>query len=169
MDSIAIFTTALQFEKKIRDLYRSAESIVDDERGKKIFSSLADEEQSHIDFLEESLKTLEKNGTINPELLSTAVPDVTTLGDKIESMKSSIPERMLGDVKSVLNSALKMERETTEYYKDAFNRTEGEIQKVLGRFVEIEQRHTDVVRIELDHAARNGFWFDFMEISMEEG
>ena len=169
MDSIAIFTTALQFEKKIRDLYRSAESIVDDERGKKIFSSLADEEQSHIDFLEDSLKTLEKKGIINPDRLSTAVPDVVSLGDKIESMKSSIPERMLGDVKSVLNSALKMEIETTEYYMDAFNRTEGDVQKVMAKFVEIEQRHTDVVRIELDHAARNGFWFDFMEISMEEG
>lgn len=169
MDSVAIFTTALQFEKKIRDLYRSAESIVDDERGKKIFSSLADEEQSHIDFLEDSLKALEKNGIINPDRLSTAVPDVATLGDKIDSMKTSIPERMLGDVKSVLNSALKMEIETTEYYQDAFNKTEGDVQKVMAKFVEIEQRHTDVVRLELDHAARNGFWFDFMEISMEEG
>ena len=169
MDSVAIFTTALQFEKKIRDLYRSAESIVDDERGKKIFRSLADEEQSHIDFLEDSLKALEKNGIINPDRLSTAVPDVAILGDKIDSMKSSIPERMLGDVKSVLNSALKMEIETTEYYQDAFNKTEGDVQKVMAKFVEIEQRHTDVVRLELDHAARNGFWFDFMEISMEEG
>ncbi len=169
MDSIAIFTTALQFERKIRDLYRSAESIVDDERGKKIFSSLANEEQSHIDFLEDSLQTLENNGSIDPERLSTSVPDVEALGERIESMKSSIPERMLGDVKSVLNSALKMEIETTDYYKDAFNRTEGDIQKVMAKFVEIEQRHTDVVRIELDHAARNGFWFDFMEISMEEG
>jgi rubrerythrin len=169
MDSVAIFTTALQFEKKIRDLYRSAESIVDDERGKKIFRSLADEEQSHIDFLEDSLKALKKNGIINPDRLSTAVPDVAALGDKIDSMKSSIPERMLGDVKSVLNSALKMEIETTEYYQDAFNKTEGDVQKVMAKFVEIEQRHTDVVRLELDHAARNGFWFDFMEISMEEG
>jgi len=37
-------------KKKIRDLYVSAQEIIDDERGKKIFSALADDEQSHVDF-----------------------------------------------------------------------------------------------------------------------
>ena len=88
---------------------------------------------------------------------------------KIEEMKARIPEKMLGDIKSVLNSALRMEIQTTEFYQDMYNKTEGDIQKVLGKFVEIEQRHTDVGRIELDHASHNGFWFNFMELSMEEG
>ena len=42
MTSQEIFTTALQYETKIRDLYLSADSIIDDERGKAIFRALAD-------------------------------------------------------------------------------------------------------------------------------
>jgi rubrerythrin len=169
MNSIEIFTQALEFEQKIRDLYRTAESIIDDERGKAIFRGLADDEQSHIDFLEVGLKTLEMGGTIDVSKLTTTIPDMKVVQSKIEQMKARIPEQMLGDIKSVLSSALKMEVETTEFYQNAYEKTEGEIKKIMAKFVEIEQRHTDVVRIELDHASHNGFWFNFMELSMEEG
>ena len=169
MDSVTIFTTALEYEKKIRDLYISAVSIIDDKRGKTIFKTLADEEQSHIDFLEYSLKALRKSEEIDVERLKTAVPDTETISKNIESMKMQIPERMLGDIKQVLGSALKLEEETTAYYRKALTESEGDIRKILGKFVDIEQRHTDVVRFELDHASRNGFWLDFPEKSMEVG
>ena len=169
MDSIATFKTALEYEKKIRDLYTTAISIIDDERGKAIFKTLAEEEQSHIDFLEYSIETLKSDGNINHEQLKTSIPDTDNILKNIESMKIKIPERMLGDVKRVLSSALKLEIETTEYYQKAFDSTEGDIKAVMGKFVEIEQRHTDVVRFELDYASHNGFWLGFPEISMEVG
>jgi len=169
MDSIATFKTALEYEKNIRDLYTTAISIIDDERGKAIFKTLAEEEQSHIDFLEYSIETLKSDGNINHEQLKTSIPDTDNILKNIESMKIKIPERMLGDVKRVLSSALKLEIETTEYYQKAFDSTEGDIKVVMGKFVEIEQRHTDVVRFELDYASHNGFWLGFPEISMEVG
>lgn len=169
MDSIAIFKEALEYEKQIRDLYTDGVSIVDDERGKAIFKILAAEEQSHIDFLEHSIKTLKRKGSISSEQLKTAIPDTDSILKNIASMKVEIPEHMLGDVKQVLSKALKLEVETTEYYQQAFDSTEGDIKEVLGKFVEIEQRHTDVVRFELDSASHNGFWLGFPEISMEVG
>ncbi len=169
MDSITIFTTALQFEEKIRDLYREAETLIDDDRGRAIFSTLANEEQSHIDFLENSLEILKNDGEISAEQLTTAIPDAALIASQIDNMKTEIPERMLGDIKRILNSALKLEEQTTAFYRDAYNQTEGNIKDVLGKFVEIEQRHTDIVQIELDHATNSGHWFNFMEISMEEG
>ena len=167
MDSIALFKTALEYEKKIRDLYYAAIDIIDDARGKRIFKTLAEEEQSHIDFLEHNIATLKSDGVIGLKVLETAIPDTEQILTNIESMRISIPEHMLGDVKRVLSSALKLEVETTDYYQKAFDSTEGEIREVLGKFVEIEQRHTDVVRFELDHASNNGFWLGFPEISME--
>lgn len=169
MKSEEIFTTALEFEKKIRDLYLSAEATVDDERGKAIFRSLAGDEQSHVDFLEISLDLLEKGGKVNADLLTTSIPDIKNIRGKVEKMQTKIPERMLGDIKSVLSSALKMENETTDFYRDAMAKSKGEIRRVMEKFVEIEQRHSEVVRMELDHASHNGHWFDFMELSMEEG
>jgi len=169
MESTTIFITALEYEKKIRDLYISAISIIDDERGKAIFKTLADEEQSHIDFLEHSIETLKNDGNIAYEQLRTSVPDTDIIQKNIASMKIKIPEHMLGDLKRVLSSALKLEIETTEYYQKAFDSTEGDIKEVMGKFVDIEQRHTDVVRFELDYASHNGFWLGFPEISMEVG
>jgi rubrerythrin len=169
MDSIFVFSTALKFEKEIRDLYATAVSTIGDARAKSIFGALAKEEQDHVDFLEKSLDVLKNKGNISPEQLKTTLPDTEMIRKNIETMKSQIPEEILGDVKRVLSSALKLEIETTDFYRDAFARTEGVIQTVLGKFVEIEQRHTDVVRFELDYASRNGFWLDFMEKSMEVG
>jgi len=169
MESTTIFVTALEYEKKIRDLYITAISIIDDERGKAIFKTLADEEQSHIDFLEHSLETLKSNGNIGHDQLKTSVPDTDTIQKNIESMKIKIPEHMLGDLKRVLSSALKLEIETTEYYQKALDSTEGDIRRIMGKFVDIEQRHTDVVRFELDYASHNGFWLGFPEMDMEAG
>ncbi len=169
MDSISIFKKALEFEKKIRDLYVSAVDIIDDDRGKKIFRTLAKEEQSHVDFLEHSIATLADQGTISLKTFKTIVPDTSDLSKNIESMKVTIPEQMLGDIKRVLSSALKLEEETTQYYENAFESAEGDIREVLAKFITIEQRHTEVVRFELDHASRNGYWLGFPEISMEVG
>lgn len=167
MDSTEIFVTALQYEERIRDLYLSAVDIVDDERGKALFKGLADDEQSHIDFLKYSLDVLKGEGTIEIDRLKTPIPSQEKILSHIETMKTSIPERMLGDVKRVLSSALELELETSAYYLDASKKAEGEIKKVLEKFVEIENRHAEVVRIELDYASKSGHWFNFMEISME--
>lgn len=167
MDSVDIFTTALLYETKIRDLYQSADSIVDDARGKAIFHALAEDEQSHIDFLNYSLAQLKAKGKIDLSRLETSIPAKDTIEKKIEALKAKIPERMLGDIKTVLNSALQLEKETSQFYRDACSKSEGEIRNILEKFVEIEDRHVDVVQIELDHASHNGIWFNFMEVDLE--
>lgn len=167
MDSIEIFTTALEYEKKIRDLYNSAATTVDDERGKSIFRGLADDEQSHVDFLHYSLEQLRTNNTIDATRLKTAIPQRNLIATNIEKLKAEIPEHMLGDIKTVLNSALKLEKETSAFYRDARDKSEGVIREILNKFFEIEEGHVDVVQIELDHAMHNGMWFNFMEVDLE--
>jgi rubrerythrin len=167
MTSQKIFATALQYEEKIRDLYRSADRIVDDERGKSIFRALADDEQSHVDFLLYSLEQLNKKGAIDIDRLTTSIPILKHLEARIERLKAEIPRHMLGDIKAVLGSALKLEKETSAFYRDACGKTEGAIQTIFKKFLEIEERHVDVVQIELDHAQHNGMWFNFMEVDLE--
>lgn len=167
MNSHEFFATALQFEEKIRDFYYSAAEKVDDQRGKTIFLALADDEQSHIDFLNYSLKQLETNGVIEIERLVSPIPALTKPVAGLEQLKAEIPAQMLGDIKSVLASALKLEKETSAFYRDACSKTTGEIRTVFEKFLDIENRHVDVVQIELDHAQQNGMWFNFMEVDLE--
>lgn len=168
MDSTDIFKTALHYEERIRDLYRSADKILDDERGIAIFRALAEDEQSHVDFLLYSLQQLQAKGAIDIKKLATSIPAREQIEASLESIKAKIPERMLGDIKKALNSALLMEKETSAFYREACDKTDGEIRKIFEKFLEIEDRHVDVVQIELDHAQHNGIWFNFMEIDLEE-
>lgn len=167
MDSLGIFKTAVQYEEKIRDLYRSADGILDDPRGIAIFRALADDEQSHIDFLLYSIAQLQAKDRIDIARLDTAIPAKEQIEASLSKIKAKIPERMLGDIKTVLNSALQMEKATSAFYRQACAQTEGDIRKVFEKFLEIEDRHVEVVQIELDHAVQSGVWFDFMEVDLE--
>jgi len=167
MHSEEIFAAALQYEEKIRDLYRSTDKIVDDPRGRAIFQALADDEQSHVDFLLYSLEQLKLQKKIEIDKLVSPIPTMEQIEKKIEKLKTKIPILMLGDIKSVLDSALKLEKETSAFYRDACSKTEGEIKAIFEKFQEIEDRHIDVVQIELDHAQHNGMWFNFMEVDLE--
>lgn len=167
MDSIAIFTAALEYEEKICDFYHTAASTIDDKRGKSIFKALADDEQSHVDFLHYSLEQLRADKTIDTTRLQTPIPARNQIDANIEKIKAEIPKQMLGNIRTVLNSALKLEKETSAYYRAARDKTEGPIRDILSTFLEIEERHVDVVQIEIDHATHNGMWFNFMEINLE--
>lgn len=169
MNSEQIFMSALDYERKIRDLYLSAVETIDSERGKKIFNSLAKDEQSHVDFLEHSMEILKSDGRIDPAALESAIPPKDLYAGRIEKMQESVPDQMLGDVKRVLSAALKLEIETSEFYEGACSKTEGVIKEVFQKLLEIERRHEDVVQMELDHVSNNGYWFDFMEIDLEHG
>ena len=58
--------TAVEYEVRIRDVYREAAAAVDDEIGKRIFETLGKDEQNHIDYLEYKLKQLQSSGAIVP-------------------------------------------------------------------------------------------------------
>jgi rubrerythrin len=169
MTSEEIFSTALEYEKKIRDLYRSAVETIDDDRGKALFKALADDEQGHVKFLEYSLGILQEQKQLGTKKPDTAIPLPARDLEKIQEMAHKIPKNILGDLKRVLNAALSLEIETSRFYHDAIQKTQqGPIRDILKKFYDIEQRHVEVVQIELDFASNNGYWFNFMETDMED-
>ncbi|MCF8076498.1 MAG: ferritin family protein [Desulfotignum sp.] len=164
-----IFTTALVYEKKIRDLYRSAVETIDDPRGKELFQALADDEQSHVAFLEHGLTLLRDDKDQELEKPGTLIPFADRDFEKIKQMADQIPKHILGDLKRVLNAALSLEVETSRFYRDAIQKVDqGPVRDILEKFYDIEQRHVEVVQIELDFASNNGYWFNFMETDMED-
>ncbi len=168
MNSESIFIDALEYEKRVRDMYFDAMENVDDNRGKELFKALGDDEQSHVEFLEYSLATLKTGGTIDIERLKTAIPSKARIARHVAEMTERIPRQMLGNVKRLLNSALSIEVETSAFYREALTKTKGDIQKIFAKFLEIENRHVEAVQVELDYASKNGFWFNFMEIDLED-
>jgi rubrerythrin len=166
MDSQDIFRSAITYEKKIRDLYLSAVETIDDPRGKDFFKALAADEQSHVDFLADSLARLVSAREIDFEK---PVPVLSSAADEdVRRMKNKIPEQMLGDIKRALNAALLLEVETSQFYKTACDNSTGQVKETFKKFYEIEQGHVELVQIQLDYASGNGYWFNFMESDMED-
>ena len=67
----------------------------------------------------------------------------------------------------MLNKALAVEIETSNFYKAMVEQLDNEPQNMFKRFLEIEDGHLALVQAEIDHITGTGFWFDFQEFNLE--
>jgi rubrerythrin len=160
-------TSALEFENRIRDLYLEAVSRTDDPAGKKIFQTLADDEQRHVDYLESRLGEWQRQGEITAATLESVVPDRALIRKEAAALQSKIGQDTRGLKQQMLARALEMEIETSRFYRGLIDQVSARHRAMFARFLEIEENHIETVQFELDHLSRTGFWFGFEEFDME--
>jgi rubrerythrin len=159
--------TAIEYEIRIRDIYLEATAAVNDEVGKRIFETLGNDEQHHIDYLQHKLEQFQKTGAIEPEKLTSAVPDQESINKEADKVRSLAAKDFLGIKQQMLSKALKMEIETSDFYQKMVNELPAEGRALFERFLEIENNHIKAVQFELDYLSKTGYWFDFKEFDME--
>ena len=159
--------TAIEYEIRIRDIYLEAVASIDDEVGQRIFETLRNDEQQHTDYLEHKLEQFQKTGIIEPEKLSSAVPDQKNINREADKVKSLAAKDFLGIKSQMLSKALKMEIETSDFYQKMVNELPVDARPMFERFLEIENNHIQAVQFELDYMSKTGYWFDFKEFDME--
>jgi len=159
--------TAIQYEKKVVQVYEDAARESGDETGKKIFSAFVKEEQQHVAYLESRLTEWKATGRVTAASLGTVVPSrerieagVRTLQDRVKRTAPEAETRLL-------KRALDIEVETSAFYARVVRELPSEGRELFERFVEIEQGHQAIVQAEMNAVAGNGYWFDIPEISME--
>ena len=160
--------TALDYETRIRDIYREAAEKISDPRGKKILQLLGDDEQQHVEYLLDRLDLWGKTGKLSDKKLESSIPSIETIQNEVEKIKSHVSqENRRGEIE-ILSKALKAEVETSNFYERMVNELSDEGQRMFARFLEIEKNHIDAVQFELDYITKTGYWFDFKEFDMEE-
>ncbi len=160
--------TALDYETRIRDIYREAAKKISDPRGKKILQLLGDDEQLHIEYLLDRLELWGKTGKLSDKKLESSIPSIETIQKGVEKIKSHVSkENRRGEIE-ILSKALKAEVETSNFYERMVNELSDEGQRMFARFLEIEENHISAVQFELDYITKTGYWFDFKEFDMEE-
>ena len=159
--------TAVEYEVRIRNIYREATAAVDDEVGKRIFETLRNDEQNHIDYLKYKLEQLQSSGTIVPERLESVIPSREVVNREAEKVKSMVSKDFLGIRRQMLSKALEIEIETSDFYQKMVNELPAEGRALFERFLEIENNHIRAVQFELDYLSKTGYWFDFKEFDME--
>ena len=163
----AAITSALEFERRIRDLYVEAVTGTDDPAGKKIFQTLADDEQRHVDYLESRLDEWRQRGRITIEVLESTVPDKMAIQKEAAALQSKMSEDARGLKQQMLSRALEMEIETSRFYRELVDQVSDAHRAMFARFLEIEDNHVEAVQFELDHLGNTGFWYGFEEFDME--
>ena len=149
------------------DVYRHATENTSDPIGKRTFGVLANEEQRHLNYLKSRLHELQRTGGITAEELDTAMPSQQAIREGISRLETRMTQKDKGDELQMLGKALKVENDTTTFYRKMANELSAEGQKVFARFVEIEEGHLAIVQAEIDYLSRTGYWFDVKEFDME--
>ena len=159
--------TAIKYETKIRDLYRAAAQKVSETAGKSFLKTMAEDEQRHLDYLLDRLEHWKKTGKLTLPKLETMIPSDESIAKQMRRFKSEISKKARGDQKRILSRALKVEIETSEFYKEMVSEMTGDSQSLFARFLVIENRHIAAVQMQLDYATKSGYWFDMKEFDME--
>jgi len=160
--------TAIDYETRIRDIYRDAAEVVSDPAGKRILQMLRDDEQHHVEYLMDRLESWKKTGKLSDKKLESTIPPVDTIQRGMEKVRAQMsPENRSGE-RGILSKALKAEIETSNFYEKMVAELPNEGQRMFARFLEIEENHIAAVQAELDYITKTGYWFDFKEFDMED-
>jgi rubrerythrin len=163
--------TAIAFEKKVHATYLTAAKRAEDPVAKRVFGTLADEEQGHIDYLQSRLVEWQKDGCLSGEQLRTVLPAVERIRAGVKRLRTQVAQRKSshpGELDS-LRQALAAEEETSAFYRQMVRELPAEGQSLFTRFLDIEDGHAAVVQAEIDNVNQMGFWFDLKEFDLESG
>ena len=158
---------AIEFENDVRDVYRNAERSAGDNTAQEGFGALGDEEQGHVDYLEEKLKEWQETGTVKAEKLVTIVPPVSVINREIEKLDKHVEKRDVSNEADLLAQALKVEIGASDFYNKMVDELLPEGQALFEPFIQIEEGHQAIVQAELDFLQGTGYWFDFREWDMD--
>jgi len=112
------------------------------------FKRLIEEEQRHIEFINQILKDLKEGEEINPSKLKEVVLEPTNYFDaraKSEFLQQCIEGSMVPDV-TVFNTAWLIERDLSEFYANMAKNTEGKAKEAFTMLSEWEKAHEEFFR-----------------------
>lgn len=159
--------TAIDYETKVRDIYIQAGERVSDPVGRRLFQTLADDEQYHIDYLNKKLEQWQHSGQLTVEDLKSSVPALDAIAQDVDILEKRMAEEDRGDEKQMLSKALTVEVETSNFYRKMIDEMSQEGQDLFSRFLVIEDGHIATVQAQLDYLNSSGYWFDWKEFDME--
>ncbi len=157
---------AIEYETRVRDTYQDAAEQTTDDAGRRVFQTLADEEQGHLDYLNDRLATWRETGKLDVPTLETILPPKDAVTAGIEKLEDILDAPSRSDSLALMNKALEVETETSEWYRKTIDALPPEGKELFRQFAEIEESHKAIVQAEIDALSGHGYFFDFSEIRL---
>jgi bacterioferritin (cytochrome b1) len=160
---------ALEYESGVHRVYHEAMQQTADEKAKRIFAVLCEEELGHLAYLRERLEEWQKTGKIKVKKLGTSIPTREAINTRLKELRKTVkpkPTKQILELE-LLKKALDAEINASNFYKEMVAELDGEGQQLFKRFVEIEEGHEAIVQAEINTVGNWGFWFDTPEFRLE--
>ncbi|TES92138.1 MAG: hypothetical protein E3J87_06110 [Candidatus Cloacimonadota bacterium] len=161
---MAAIKVAIQMEKDGKRFYQDAAQKTENEVGKKMFKSLAQDEITHLDTFQKMFDTI--TGSEEWRELAEGLPKV----GKIPVFEGEIEKKAnanLSDLNAI-RVAMDNERKSIDHYKKAAEETEDPLaEKIFNKIREEEEYHYDLLQVQRDYLTKSGFWIDIAEFRMD--
>src|SRR4030042_2541324 len=89
--------TAIQYEKRVVQVYEETALASADQTGKKICGALAKEEQQHVAYLESRLSEWKATGHLTAASLGTVVPSRARIEEGLNALEHGVARRRPGE------------------------------------------------------------------------
>ncbi|MFH1841891.1 MAG: ferritin family protein [bacterium] len=159
--------TALEYEGRVQDVYTEAQRVATNQVGQRVFRFLAAEEKRHVEYLQYKLQQWRDTGQVTAEGLDTATPSPEAISAGVQKLENRLAAEDRGAEIEMLEKALKVEIETSNFYRRMVDEMDADARPLFARFVEIEEGHQAIVKAEIDSLNGAGFWFDMPEFHLE--
>ena len=149
--------TAIQAEGDGHVFYLMAAKTTEDEKGREVFLTLAEEEQNHLAFLKAQYKSLKETGVIDPN--ATMGPQLTLSGDS-PIFSDSLKER-IGDAHFEMTSlsvGIQLEKNSIVFYREQAEIAEDAgVKDFYRRLVNWERGHYEALLAQQE-ALKEDYW-----------
>ncbi len=161
--------TAIEMEENVQAFYQKNASTFKSKIASKIFHTLAEEEQGHVDYLKRRYEKWLETGEIDSETLDSVIPDKDLIQNRIEELTKINDQADVNDEVEVFKKAQKLELEISAFYKQLIQELPAPDRALFEGFLQIEESHEAIIQAEISSAIGSGVWFDFMEFDQEAG
>jgi rubrerythrin len=168
---LPVFRDAMELERRGIAFYTKAAEITSNAGGKRMFQTLAHDEEEHLAYLHKGLHSLVEDGTLPslpPHKVAEAV-EAPTRSEVFASPKEAAEEvkATAGDL-DALKRGIEAEKDSIALYRQAAQAARAaEAEEVLEALAIWEEGHLTILQGEYDAITRTGFWFDFQEFDLE--
>jgi rubrerythrin len=158
--TLKVLSQALKLEREGREFYLKAAEEADDEKGRAMFLSLADDETKHADIITRQLHGIEGGGTyvLLPQLDAPAID----LGRQLFPPELSKVVAKIGtnpDEVSALHVALEMEIKSYDLYRSAARDTADVAGKTMYQWLaSAEMTHFNLLMLNYESIVSGGSW-----------
>jgi rubrerythrin len=146
MDIKQALESAIAFEKRVRDAYRTALDRIDASELKETLFALAKDEHEHLRYLRDSYQLWVTTGQLQVGVLKSHI-DVRAVEAALERARAPLRRLEHGDrVRAVLQAVLTVEEEAAAFYEQVDRELLAADRKYFSRFVEVERDHVAAVQ-----------------------